>query len=65
MPKPPKRASIDYVLRGPPAQFARAALVREFVTEIADIVARDLVARVRGAPVAPASRLSFFSLLWG
>ena len=56
--------SIDYALRGPLAQFARASVVREFVAEIADGVASDLAARVRGAPVAPAPRLSVAALLW-
>jgi carbon-monoxide dehydrogenase small subunit len=56
--------SIDYVLRGPLAQFARAAVVREFVAEIADTVARDLAARVRGTSIAPVARLSVGGLLW-
>jgi aerobic carbon-monoxide dehydrogenase small subunit len=34
--------SIGYTLRGPLAQFARGAVVREFAAEIADITARNL-----------------------
>jgi aerobic carbon-monoxide dehydrogenase small subunit len=50
--------SIDYTLRGPLAQFARGAVVREFAAEIAEIVARNLEARIGGAPPSPTSGLS-------
>jgi carbon-monoxide dehydrogenase small subunit len=56
--------SIDYSLRGPLAQFARAPVVRAFVADIADTVARDLAARLRGAPLMPPERLSLGRLLW-
>jgi carbon-monoxide dehydrogenase small subunit len=50
--------SIDYTLRGPLAQFARGAIVREFAAEIAEIVARNLEARLGGATLSPPSHLS-------
>jgi aerobic carbon-monoxide dehydrogenase small subunit len=50
--------SIDYTLRGPLAQIARGAVVREFAAEIAEIVARNLEARLRGATPAAPRRLS-------
>jgi carbon-monoxide dehydrogenase small subunit len=56
--------SIDYTLRGPLAQFARAGMVRELATEIAGIAARDLSARIRGTSVAPPPRLTLGRLLW-
>jgi carbon-monoxide dehydrogenase small subunit len=56
--------SIDYSLRGPLAQFARAAVVREFVSEIALGVARDLTARLRGTPIVPPPQLAVGGLLW-
>jgi aerobic carbon-monoxide dehydrogenase small subunit len=55
--------SIDYVLRGPLAQFARGAIVREFVAEIAEIVARNLEARLGGATLSPPNRLSVGRLM--
>jgi carbon-monoxide dehydrogenase small subunit len=46
--------SIDYTLRGPLAQFGRGAIAREFVAEIANIVAHNLETRLRGTtPAAP------------
>lgn len=56
--------AIDYALRGPLAQFARGAVVQEFVAELAGIAARDLAARVRGAQVAAPPRLAVGGLLW-
>ncbi len=46
--------AIDYTLRGPLAQFSRGGIVQEFATEIAEIIARNLEARLRGnVPSAP------------
>jgi carbon-monoxide dehydrogenase small subunit len=56
--------AIDYTLRGPLAQFARAALAREFAAEITGIVARGLEARLRGAPVESTPRLAAGGLFW-
>ena len=54
--------SIEYTLRGPLAQFARSAVVREFAAEIAEITGRNLEARLRGeTPDAP-RRLSIGGL---
>jgi carbon-monoxide dehydrogenase small subunit len=50
--------SIDYTLRGPLAQFARAGVVREFASEITGLVARNLEARLRGTAPAPDVHLS-------
>ncbi len=59
------RVAIDYTLRGPLAQFARAAVIREFAAEIAGITARELAARVRGVSTTPVPpRLSIGGLLW-
>ncbi|HXA23777.1 MAG TPA: 2Fe-2S iron-sulfur cluster-binding protein [Acetobacteraceae bacterium] len=55
--------SIDYTLRGPLAQFARGAVVREFAAEIAAIVARNLEVRLRGATPDAPRRLSTGSLM--
>jgi carbon-monoxide dehydrogenase small subunit len=55
--------SIAYTLRGPLAQFARGAVAREFAAEIAETVARNLEARLRGAPPAPARSLSAGGLM--
>jgi aerobic carbon-monoxide dehydrogenase small subunit len=54
--------SIDYTLRGPLAQFARGAVVREFAAEIAEIAARNLEARLRGETPAAPRRLSIGGL---
>ena len=54
--------SIEYTLRGPLAQFARGAVVREFAAQIAEITARNLATRLRGeTPEAP-RRLSIGGL---
>ncbi len=50
--------SIDYTLRGPLAQFARGAVVREFAAEVAEMTARNLEARLGGAPPPLPSHLS-------
>jgi carbon-monoxide dehydrogenase small subunit len=50
--------AVDYTLRGPLAQFARGAVVREFAAEIAETVARNLELRLRGATPAPMRSLS-------
>ncbi len=50
--------SLDYTLRGPLAQFARGAVVYEFTTEIAAIVARNLEARLTGQATAAPHQLS-------
>jgi aerobic carbon-monoxide dehydrogenase small subunit len=55
--------SIDYTLRGPLAQFTRGAVVREFAAEIAAVTARNLEARLRGAVVAPDTKLQAGSLM--
>ena len=55
--------AIDYTLRGPLAQFSRGAVVREFAAEIAEIVARNLEARLRGASPAAPRRLSVGNLM--
>ena len=46
------------------ALFARGAVVREFVAELADVAARDLAARVRGTPAAAPPRLAVGGFLW-
>jgi carbon-monoxide dehydrogenase small subunit len=50
--------ALEYTLRGPLAQFARGAVVREFAAEIADLVARNLEARIAGKSPPPARGLS-------
>jgi carbon-monoxide dehydrogenase small subunit len=50
--------SLDYTLRGPLAQFARGAIVREFAAEIARIVARNLEARLSGTTATTVRQLS-------
>jgi carbon-monoxide dehydrogenase small subunit len=56
--------SLDYTLRGPLAQFARGAVVREFAAEVGGIVMRDLEARLRGAAIAPTRGLNAGRLMW-
>jgi carbon-monoxide dehydrogenase small subunit len=50
--------SIDYTLRGPLAQFARAGVVREFAADITGMVARNLEALLRGTTPPPSVQLS-------
>jgi len=60
--------AFDYSLRGPLAQFARGAIVREFAAEMAGTVARNLEARLRGATAPAPRRLSagrlMFRVIW-
>jgi aerobic carbon-monoxide dehydrogenase small subunit len=55
--------AIDYTLRGPLAQFARGAVVREFAAEIAVIAARNLEARLSGGTPEPPRHLSAGGLM--
>jgi carbon-monoxide dehydrogenase small subunit len=55
--------SIGYTLRGPLAQFARGAVVREFAAEVAEMTARNLEARLGGALRPLPSHLSAGRLL--
>jgi carbon-monoxide dehydrogenase small subunit len=50
--------SVGYTLRGPLAQFARGAVAQEFAAGIAEIVTRNLEARLGGTVPPPPSSLS-------
>ncbi len=56
--------TITYALRGPLAQLGRGPVVRAFAAELAEIVARALEARLRGAKPSVPQRLGVLSLLW-
>jgi aerobic carbon-monoxide dehydrogenase small subunit len=56
--------TIDYALRGPLAQFARATVVQEFAAALAATCAANLEARLTGATMQTPMRLSTGSLLW-
>jgi carbon-monoxide dehydrogenase small subunit len=59
---------LTYSLRGPLSQFARFPVVQAFATEIAEMVGRNLQAKLRGTQAPPAKRLSaaglFVRVLW-
>ncbi len=48
--------AVRYSLRGPLAQFARAAVVSAFAAEIAEVFAANLAARLAGSPAAVPAR---------
>lgn len=56
-------ATIEYTLRGPLAQFARGAIVQEFVAAIASAFAANLEARLSGGTTSVPPRLSIGALL--
>jgi aerobic carbon-monoxide dehydrogenase small subunit len=55
--------TMDYVLRGPLAQFARGAIAQEFAAAIAATVAANLEARLRGTDQQHRPNLSVAGLL--
>jgi len=56
--------TVAYVLQGPLAQFSRGAVVDAFAEELAQQVARNLEARLRGAPAPEPAPLRAGALLW-
>src|SRR5262249_14217175 len=56
--------TLRYSLTGALAQLGRGPIVRVFAAEIAETVARNLEARLRGQTVAPPKRLGGATLIW-
>lgn len=56
-------ATIEYMLRGPLAQFARGAVVQEFVAAITTTFAANLEARLTGRVLSASARLPIGTLM--